>query len=152
MLIEDTKILLVEDNPDDIELTLLAFKQYNFGNEIVVARDGQEALDILFPPKEKSKKSRLPDIILLDLKLPKVSGLEVLKEIKTHPETKIIPVIVLTTSNEDRDIRESYRLGVNSYIRKPVKFEKFMEVVKQLGLYWLLLNEIPSHKEEQHNG
>jgi len=148
MIIKDTKILLVEDNPDDVELTLLAFKKYNFSNEIIVARDGQEALDILFPFNEKSQKSKLPDIILLDLKLPKVSGLEVLKEIKTHPETRIIPVIVLTTSNEDRDIRDSYRLGVNSYIRKPVEFNKFVEVVKQLGLYWILLNEIPSHKEE----
>jgi len=148
MIIKDTKILLVEDNLDDVELTLLAFKKYNFSNDIIVARDGQEALDILFPFKEKSKKSKLPDIILLDLKLPKVSGLEVLKEVKTHPETKIIPVIVLTTSNEDRDIRDSYRLGVNSYIRKPVEFNKFVEVVKQLGLYWILLNEVPSHKEE----
>ncbi|MBU4349790.1 response regulator [bacterium] len=148
MLIEDTKILLVEDNPDDVELTLLAFKKYNLSNEIVVARDGQEALDILFPSEEKSKKSKLPDIILLDLKLPKVSGLEVLKEIKTHPETRIIPVIVLTTSNEDRDIRDSYRLGVNSYIRKPVRFDKFVEVVKQLGLYWILINQVPSQKQE----
>ena len=148
MLIEDTKILLVEDNPDDIELTLLAFKEYNFSNEIVVARDGQEALDILFPYKAKSKKIKLPNIILLDLKLPKVSGLDVLKEIKNHPETRIIPVIVLTTSSEDRDIRESYRLGVNSYIRKPIEFNKFMEVVKQLGLYWLLLNQMPPHKQE----
>ncbi len=149
MIIEDTKILLVEDNLDDIELTLLAFKKYNLSNEIVVARDGQEALDILFPSEEKSKKSKLPDIILLDLKLPKVSGLEVLKEIKTHPETRIIPVIVLTTSNEDRDMRDSYRLGVNSYIRKPVKFDKFVEVIKQLGLYWILLNQIPSQKQEK---
>ncbi|MCK4308129.1 response regulator [candidate division WOR-3 bacterium] len=148
MIIEDTKILLVEDNPDDVELTLLAFKKYNLSNEIVVARDGQEALDILFPSEEKSKKSKLPDIILLDLKLPKVSGLEVLKEIKTHPETRIIPVIVLTTSNEDRDIRDSYRLGVNSYIRKPVRFDKFVEVVKQLGLYWIILNQMPSQKQE----
>lgn len=146
MIIKDTKILLVEDSPDDVELTLLAFKKYNFSNEIIVARDGQEALDVLFPSKEKSKKSKLPDIILLDLKLPKVSGLDVLKEIKAHPETRIIPVIVLTTSNEDRDIRDSYRLGVNSYIRKPVEFNKFVEVVKQLGLYWILLNEIPSRK------
>jgi len=150
MIIEDTKILLVEDNPDDVELTMLAFKEYNFSNEIVVARDGQEALDILFSSKEKSEKSELPDIILLDLKLPKVSGLEVLKEIKTHPETRIIPLIVLTTSNEDRDIRDSYRLGVNSYIRKPVKFDKFVEVVKQLGLYWILLNQVPSQKQEQY--
>ena len=148
MIIEDTKILLVEDNPDDVELTLLAFKKYNLSNEIVVARDGQEALDILFPSEEESKKSKLPDIILLDLKLPKVSGLEVLKKIKTHPETRIIPVIVLTTSNEDRDMRDSYRLGVNSYIRKPVKFDKFVEVVKQLGLYWILLNQVPSQKQE----
>ena len=149
MIIKDTKILLVEDNLDDVELTLLAFKEYNFSNEIIVARDGQEALDILFPSEEKSEKSKLPDVILLDLKLPKVSGLEVLKEIKTHPETRIIPVIVLTTSNEDRDMRDSYRLGVNSYIRKPVKFDKFVEVIKQLGLYWILLNQIPSQKQEQ---
>lgn len=148
MLTKEARILFVEDNPDDVELTLLAFKKYNFSNEIIVARDGQEALDILFPPKEKSEKSKLPDIILLDLKLPKVSGLEVLKEIKNHPETNIIPVIVLTTSNEERDLRDSYRLGVNSYIRKPVKFNKFVEVVKQLGLYWLLLNQVPSQKEE----
>jgi two-component system response regulator len=145
MITKEARILFVEDNPDDVELTLLAFKKYNFSNEIIVARDGQEALDILFPSQEKSK---LPDIILLDLKLPKVSGLEVLKQIKNHPETKIIPVIVLTTSNEDRDIRDSYRLGVNSYIRKPVGFNKFVEVVKQLGLYWILLNEVPSHKQE----
>ncbi len=148
MLIKEARILFVEDNPDDVELTLLAFKKYNFSNEIIVARDGQEALDILFPSKEKSKKIKLPDIILLDLKLPKVSGLEVLKQIKAHPETKIIPVIVLTTSNEERDLRDSYRLGVNSYIRKPVKFNKFVEVVKQLGLYWILLNEVPSPKQE----
>lgn len=148
MITKEARILFVEDNPDDVELTLLAFKKYNFSNEIIVARDGQEALDILFPPKEKSKQSRLPDIILLDLKLPKVSGLEVLKQIKDHPETRIIPVIVLTTSNEERDLRDSYRLGVNSYIRKPVGFNKFVEVVKQLGLYWILLNEVPSHKQE----
>ena len=148
MLIKDTKILLVEDNPDDVELTLLAFKKYKFSNEIIVARDGQEALDILFPPKAKSEKSKLPDIILLDLKLPKVSGLDVLKEIKNHPETKIIPVIILTTSNEERDLRDSYRLGVNSYIRKPIKFNKFVEVIKQLGLYWLLLNQVPLQKQE----
>ena len=148
MITKEARILLVEDNPDDVELTLLAFKKYNFSNEIIVARDGQEALDVLFPSKEKSKKIKLPDIILLDLKLPKVSGLEVLKEIKAHPETRIIPVIILTTSNEERDLRDSYRLGVNSYIRKPVKFNKFVEVVKQLGLYWILLNEVPSQKQE----
>lgn len=148
MIIKEAKILFVEDNPDDVELTLLAFKKYKFSYQITVARDGQEALDILFPPKGKTSKNKLPDIILLDLKLPKVSGLEVLKQIKTHPETMIIPVIVLTTSNEERDLRDSYRLGVNSYIRKPVKFTKFVEVVKQLGLYWILLNEVPSHRQE----
>jgi len=148
MITKEARILFVEDNPDDVELTLLAFKKYNFSNEIIVARDGQEALDVLFPSKEKPKKNKLPDIILLDLKLPKVSGLEVLKEIKNHPETRFIPVIVLTTSNEERDLRDSYRLGVNSYIRKPVKFNKFVEVVKQLGLYWILLNEVPSQKQE----
>lgn len=144
MKFNDVKILLVEDNPDDIELTLLAFKKYKFANQIIVARDGQEALDILFPLEKKVGSVYLPDIILLDLKLPKINGLEVLKKIKTDPKTKIIPVIILTTSKEDKDMIESYRLGVNSFIKKPVEFKKFVEIVKQIGLYWVLLNELPT--------
>ena len=149
MKIKDAKILLVEDNPDDIELSLLAFKKYKFANQINVARDGQEALDILFPLEEKTDRVDLPDIILLDIKLPKIDGLEVLKKIKTDSKTKIIPVIILTTSQEDKDMIESYRLGVNSYIKKPVDFKRFVEVVKQLGLYWILLNEMPSKRQEE---
>ena len=140
---KNIKFLLVEDNPDDVELTLRAFRKNNLANEIIVANDGEEALDIIFQRIEKYKKQSLPDLILLDLQLPKVSGLEVLREIKNNPATKIIPVIVLTSSKEEKDVIESYDLGVNSYIRKPVDFDKFSEVVLQLGLYWLLLNEIP---------
>lgn len=143
MIRKDVNILLVEDNPDDIELTLRAFEKYNLVNEIIVARDGEEALKILFPQQKNSTGNRIPDLILLDLKLPKVDGIEVLKRVKSNPETKIIPVVILTSSKEEKDLVESYQLGVNSYIRKPVDFEKFVEVVMQLGLYWLLLNESP---------
>jgi CheY-like chemotaxis protein len=139
----DVRILLVEDNLDDVELTLLAFKKHNLTNEITVARDGEEALDILFQRREEDAGKTWPNLILLDLKLPKVDGLEVLKQIKSRPETQPIPVVILTSSKEEKDLIESYRLGVNSYIRKPVDFEKFAEVVMQLGLYWLLLNEAP---------
>ena len=140
---KDMKILLVEDNPDDVELTLRAFRKNNLANEIIVAKDGEEALDIVFHRSEKYKEQSMPNLILLDLKLPKVDGLEVLKKIKNNSKTKIIPVIILTSSKEEKDLVESYRLGVNSYIRKPVDFDKFSEVVLQLGLYWLLLNETP---------
>lgn len=140
---QDARILLVEDNPDDVELTLLAFKEHNLANKIIVARDGAEALEILFQKREESAQQQRPDLILLDLKLPKVDGLEVLRQIKGHPETKVIPVVILTSSKEESDIAESYRQGVNSYIRKPVRFERFIEVVKELGLYWVLLNEPP---------
>lgn len=139
----DVEILLVEDNPDDVELTLRAFAQHNLTNKIVVARDGEEALDILFQRRKDIARQPRPDLILLDLKLPKVDGLEVLKEVKSHPKTRVIPVVILTASKEEKDLVESYRLGVNSYIRKPVDFENFVEVVMQLGLYWLLLNERP---------
>ena len=138
---KDVKILLVEDNPDDVELTLRAFKKHNLANEIIVAKDGEEALNILLPQKKENAKR--PDLILLDLKLPKVDGLEVLRQVKSNPETKPIPVVILTSSREEKDLMESYHLGVNSYIRKPVDFEQFTEVVIQLGLYWLLLNEAP---------
>ena len=136
-------ILLVEDNPDDVELTLKAFKKHNLANEITVARDGEEALEILFNPQRDFPRQKRPDLILLDLKLPKVDGLEVLQQIKGDPRTQPIPVVILTTSKEESDLIRSYKLGVNSYIRKPVDFDKFVEVVKQLGLYWLLLNESP---------
>jgi CheY-like chemotaxis protein len=131
-------------NPDDVELTLRAFKKYNLTNEIIVARDGEEALEILFNPQRDISRQKRPDLILLDLKLPKVEGLEVLRQIKGHSQIKLIPVVILTSSKEEDD--KSYQLGVNSYIRKPVDFDKFTEVVMQLGLYWLLLNEPPPKK------
>ncbi len=143
---KDVRILLVEDNPDDVELTLRAFKKRNLANEIIVARDGEEALAILFQRGKESPRYRAVDLILLDLKLPKVDGLEVLRQVKSNPETQPIPVVVLTSSKEENDLAESYRLGANSYIRKPVNFDKFTKVVMQLDLYWLLLNEAPLKK------
>ena len=139
------EILLVEDNPDDVELTLRALKNQNISNHIEVVRDGAEALDFIFCTGDYSdrKMENAPKVILLDLKLPRVDGLEVLEKIKSDPRTKAIPVVVLTSSREERDIVESYKLGSNSYITKPVDFEQFSESVRQLGLYWLLLNEPP---------
>ncbi len=138
-------ILLVEDNPDDELLTLRAFKKSNIANEIVVVRDGAKALDYLFGDGDNAvRDSRaIPAVVLLDLKLPKVDGLEVLKRLRDDERTRCTPVVVLTSSREDRDIIESYKLGANSYIRKPVDFDQFLEAVQQLGLYWLLLNEPP---------
>lgn len=137
-------ILLVEDNPDDEELTLLALKKNNILNRVEIVRDGAEALDFLFEQGHFIGKSFTQDlaVILLDLKLPKVSGLEVLQRIRNDPRTKLIPVVVLTSSKEEEDILRSYSLGANSYLRKPVDFERFLECVGQLGLYWLLLNEV----------
>jgi two-component system response regulator len=140
------EVLLVEDNPEDLELLLRAFKKANLGNCIEVARDGAEALDFVFGEGEFSGRALDdgPKVILLDLKLPKVDGLEVLQRIRSDPRTRTIPIVVLTSSREQSDIVESYRLGVNSYVVKPVSFEHFAGAVQQLGLYWLLLNEAPS--------
>jgi CheY-like chemotaxis protein len=138
-------ILLVEDNPDDELLAIRALKKNKIMNEVVVARDGAEALDYLFGTGayEGRDTSVMPQVILLDLKLPKINGLEVLKRLRNDDRTKLLPVVVLTSSREDRDLNESYRLGANSYIRKPVDFAQFSEAIKQLGLYWLVLNEAP---------
>jgi two-component system, response regulator len=137
------KLLLVEDNPDDIELTLRALKKNNIMNEVVIARDGEEALRILFGPEPGWGKDlpSLPSVMLLDLKLPKVDGLGVLQRVRSNPRTKHLPVVVLTSSKEDQDLVQSYSLGANSYVRKPVDFHRFVEAVQQLGLYWLILNE-----------
>lgn len=136
-------ILLVEDNPDDEELTLMALKESNILNEVIVARDGEEAVEYLFAQGKYSRRDRscIPALVLLNLKLPKLNGLEVLKRLRSDPVTKLIPVVVLTSSSEEEDIVESYRLGANSYVRKPVEFHRFADSVKELGLYWLLLNE-----------
>jgi two-component system response regulator len=137
-------ILLVEDEPDDEELTLLALKKIKFANLIVVARDGAEALEYLFKTGQHSgRKNGNPEIVLLDLKLPKVSGLDVLRRLRQDERTSLVPVVILTSSDEQRDMIESYRLGANSYVRKPVEFDQFMRAVEELGLYWLLLNEPP---------
>ena len=145
MMFEDKKILLIEDNPDDIELTLRAFKKNNIMNEIIVKSDGQEALDFFFGENGivEKKNEGLPILILLDLKLPKIDGVEVLKKLRTDERTKLIPVVVLTSSKESADLLSCYRLGCNSYIRKPVSFTQFTEMVKQLGFYWLIMNEVP---------
>jgi two-component system, response regulator len=143
--LNEVEILIVEDNINDAEMALRALKQNNLANNVLVVGDGEEALDFIFARGQfrvKAKKAR-PKIILLDLKLPKVDGLEVLREVKSRPETKIIPVIVLTSSKEEKDMIESYMLGVNSYIVKPVDFDKFVEAIRNLGLYWLLLNQQP---------
>lgn len=136
-------ILLVEDNPDDEELALHALQQNNLANRIEVVRDGVEALDFIFKRGDYADRGNNPRVILLDLKLPRVDGLEVLRQVKADPATRKIPVVVLTSSREDRDLVESYDLGVNSYIVKPVDFEGFNEAVRQLGLYWLLINQPP---------
>lgn len=139
-------LLLVEDNPDDEELTLLAFEQSRITNEVVVAHDGVEALDYLFGTGMYAGRdlSVMPALILLDLQLPRINGLEVLQRLRADTRTKFLPVVILTTSNEQKDLMNSYSLGCNSYIRKPVDFQQFMTAVQQLGMYWLILNELPS--------
>jgi len=144
----EVEILLVEDNPSDEELAIIALKNNNITNKIQVARDGAEALEYIFGSVDSETLICVgPMVVLLDLKLPKIDGLEVLKKMKAHPEAKKIPVVVLTSSSEERDMVESYLLGVNSYIRKPVDFNQFTEAVQQIGLYWLLLNKQPPHKQ-----
>ena len=136
-------ILLVEDNPDDEALTLRAFKKNNITNEILVAHDGAEALDYLLGTGGSGHGIVEPQVVLLDLKLPKVDGLEVLRRIRAEERTRFLPVVILTSSKEDRDVIESYRLGCNSYVCKPVSFDEFLEAARSLGLYWLLLNQSP---------
>jgi len=134
------EILLVEDSPADVELAVRALKKHNLANQLYVARDGAEALDFLFGPEARP----VPKMVLLDLKLPKIDGLEVLRRIKSDPGTRRVPVVVMTSSREERDIVESYELGVNSYIVKPVDFDQFVRAVAELGMYWLVLNQLPS--------
>jgi len=138
-------ILLVEDNPDDVKLTLRAFKQSNVLNPIIVARDGVEALDYLFGTGSHAGRdaTELPAVMLLDLKLPKLDGIEILRRVRADERTRLLPVVVLTSSKEEHDIFQSYDLHANSYIRKPVDFDQFLDAVKQIGIYWLLLNEPP---------
>ena len=141
-------ILLIEDNPSDIELTQRALERSHVANELVVAHDGQEALDYLFGSGEHAGRdvAALPSVTLLDLHLPLVPGLDVLRAIRADPRTRRMPVVILTSSNEERDVAAGYDLGVNSYIQKPVDFERFAEAIRQLGLYWLILNESPPPK------
>ena len=142
---KEKMIVLVEDNPDDVILTLRALKTNRISNEVVVLEDGKEALDFLFftGKYEKRNKDIMPAVILLDIKLPKIDGFEVLQKIRADERTKLIPVVMLTSSNEESDKIKGYRTGCNSYVRKPVEFNQFVEAVRQLGMYWLLLNEPP---------
>ncbi|MHB1530153.1 MAG: response regulator [Acidiferrobacteraceae bacterium] len=144
-------ILLVEDNLDDEDLTLRAFRKHNIGNDVVVARDGEQALEYLFGTGRWAGRnpSDLPQLVLLDLKLPKIDGLDVLKRVREHEATKLLPVVILTSSREERDIVSGYRFGANSYVRKPVNFDEFIEATRQLGLYWLLLNESPQAMDNE---
>ncbi len=137
-----TTILLIEDNPDDIELTMLAFQKNNIVNEVLVARDGVEALEVLHGEGSPARLARIA-VVLLDLKLPRVDGLQVLRAVRADARTSLLPVVVLTSSREEHDLIESYKLGVNSYIRTPVNFEAFLDAARHIGMYWLMLNERP---------
>lgn len=145
-MMKDKRILLVEDNPDDVELTLRAFKKNNIMNEIIVKNDGKEALEFFFGKDGvvEGHRESFPILILLDLKLPKIDGITVLKKLRSDERTKLIPVVILTSSKEPADLLSCYRLGCNSYIRKPVSFTEFADMVRQLGFYWLIMNEAPS--------
>ena len=145
-MIPEYTILLVEDNPADEALTLRALKKANIVNQVIVARDGAEALDRLFPSEANGSASKMPQLVLLDLKLPKLDGHEVLKRIRADARTQLLPVVILTTSVEDEDRLKGYRLGANSYVRKPVDFSEFAQAVTQLGLYWLVLNVQPPYQ------
>ena len=144
-MVQKNILLLVEDNPDDEELTLLAFEQSQIAHEVIVARDGVEALDYLFGTGIYADRdmSTMPALILLDLQLPRINGLEVLQRLRSDKRTKLLPVVILTTSNEQQDLINSYNVGCNSYLRKPVDYNQFVTAVQQLGMYWLLLNEPP---------
>ena len=148
MLEASVEILLVEDNPSDVKLALHAFQTHNLANQVQVVRDGAEALEFVFCTDRYAHRQIEygPKVILLDLKLPLVDGIEVLRRIKTDPRTRSLPVVVMTSSKEEPDVAECYRLGVNSYIVKPVDFDQFSEAVRQLGYYWLLLNQLPTKK------
>ena len=137
------KILLVEDNPDDVTLTMRALKSHNITNDVLVAQDGVQALDFLFGTKERPAMAELPAVVLLDLKLPKLNGMEVLQRIRAEERTRLLPVVILTSSDEERDLINGYSLGANSYVRKPVDFVEFTKAAQQLGLYWLLMNRAP---------
>ncbi len=145
-MMNGTEILLIEDNAEDVEITMRAFKKYQLANKIHVVRDGEEALEYLFGTGRYADRTVCSNtrLILLDLKIPKIDGLEVLQRCKSDPRTKNIPVVILTSSREERDLIESYKLGVNSYLVKPVDFSQFTEAVRQLGLYWILLNQLPA--------
>lgn len=134
------KILLVEDNPDDVTLTLRALKSHNITNDVIVAQDGVEAIDYLFGTKSRPAPTDLPAVVLLDLKLPRINGMEVLQRIRSDERTRLLPVVILTSSDEERDVLDGYSLGANSYVRKPVDFVEFTKAAQQLGLYWLLMN------------
>jgi len=148
---EEKVILLVEDNPDDEELTIRTLKKNNILNNVIVAHDGVEALDYLFGTGKYSKRDTniMPVIVMLDIKLPKIGGLDVLRHIRANDKTRLLPVVILTSSDEERDLIKSYQLGANSYVRKPVDFTRFQKTVQQLALYWILLNKVPPNVREK---
>ncbi len=141
--VEPARILLVEDDPHDVELIQLSFENYNFVNQIDVAEDGEQALHYLFGKDDNPPTNPLPRVVLLDLKLPKLNGIQVLEAIRNHPRTQHLAVVIMTSSAEDRDLEACYNLGVNSYIVKPLDFQQFIDVARQVGVYWMMLNQIP---------